>query len=109
MVCKWQCVMFILMLASEFAAAELNDPTKPLGSSATVASGVSAHENTASVSSVFISSDRKVAIINGQALKEGDVVKGLGAIVKVIDSNGVVLLQNGKAWRVLVNNTAVRK
>jgi MSHA biogenesis protein MshK len=84
------------------------DPTKPLHFSAAGVSPVGESE-TIQLTSILISSDRKIAIINGQVLGESQTVKGVGALVKKIDADAVTFQQNGKVWRVLLNNTAIRK
>jgi hypothetical protein len=91
------------------AQEAVTDPTKPLGfSGATNATGGKAQE-TIQLMSILIAEDRKVAIINGQALRENQTLKGVGATVKKIDADAVTLQQNGKVWRVALNNTAIRK
>lgn len=87
------------------------DPTKPLGfSGATSAGGgVGSAEDGIKLTSILISSERKVAIINGQVLTENQTLKGAGALVKKIDVDAVTLQQNGKVWRVALNSTVIRK
>jgi MSHA biogenesis protein MshK len=87
------------------------DPTKPLGFSGTAdASGDAANSDGGiKLTSILISSERKVAIINGQVLTENQTLKGAGALVKKIEVDAVTLQQNGKVWRVALNNTVIRK
>ncbi len=104
------CVLVLWASAANAQAQEpVTDPTKPLGISGS--SGVSAvnAENPIRLTSVLIARDRKVAIINGQPLQENQTLKGVGALIKRIDANAVTLQQNGKTWRVALDNTAVRK
>jgi MSHA biogenesis protein MshK len=92
------------------AQTPVADPTKPLGfvGSAT-GSALGSVEETIKLTSILISSDRKVAIINGQPLQENQTLKGVGVVVKKIDADAVTLQQNGKVWRVALNSTVVRK
>lgn len=101
--------MVVLCIATVSVAQEqVADPTKPLNFSAgTMAAGDT--KETIQLTSILISSDRKVAIINGQVLAESQTVKGIGALVKRIDADAVTLQQNGKVWRVALNNTVIRK
>jgi MSHA biogenesis protein MshK len=90
------------------AQGQVIDPTKPLGFAAANTTSGDAQQ-TIQLTSILISSDRKIAIINGEVLVENQVVKGVGASVKKIDANAVTLQQNGKVWRVALDNTAIRK
>lgn len=105
----WGLFVVGLLVFSGQIYAQVADPTKPLNYQAGAdASGVNA-QNAIKVTSILISDSRKVAIINGQSLEESQAVKGVGAVVKKIEADGVVLQQNGKAWRVTLDNTAIRK
>jgi hypothetical protein len=42
-------------------------------------------------------------------LRELQTVKGVGAVVKKIEADAVVLQQGDKVWRIALNNTAIRK
>ncbi|MFO1388079.1 hypothetical protein [Cellvibrio sp.] len=101
--------MFPAFFASVEAQESVIDPTKPLGfSGGAGVVGVSAQQ-TIQLTSILIAEDRKVVIINGQALRENQTLKGVGATVKKIDADAVTLQQNGKVWRVALNNAAIRK
>ena len=89
------------------ASDPVNDPTKPLGFSG--AASFASADNIITLTSILISSERRVAIINGELVKENQTIKNVGAIVKKIDADAVTLQQNGKVWRVAINNTAIRK
>lgn len=104
--------MFCLSFSAVVIAQEaVVDPTKPLGFSGStgVAGQVGGEQETIKLTSILISSERKVAIINGQVLTENQTLKGAGALVKKIDVDAVTLQQNGKVWRVALNNTVIRK
>ena len=101
-------VSIALLAFASLPLAHVIDPTKPLGfSGSNTTSGDAAQS--IQLTSILISSQRKIAIINGDALGENQVVKGVGASVKRIDAEAVTLQQNGKIWRVALDNTAIRK
>ena len=102
---------FLLFGLVTYAQAQdsVTDPTKPLGFSGVTGSAGAKAQETIQLMSILIAEDRKVAIINGQALRENQTLKGIGATVKKIDADAVTLQQNGKVWRVALNNTAIRK
>lgn len=105
-------IVLIAIFFAAFAQAQepVADPTKPLGFSGAAAGTTAGNaQETIQLTSILIASDRKVAIINGQALRENQTLKGVGALVKKIDADAVTLQQNGKIWRVALNNTAIRK
>lgn len=103
-------VVILSLLVSLSVCAEIADPTRPLGASgAVVGAGAGDAQSGITLTSVLISGERKVAIINGQLLQELQTVKGVGAVVKRIDADGVTLQQGNKTWRVALNKTAVRK
>jgi type II secretory pathway component PulC len=102
----------VWFLAVTVQAQELvADPTKPLGFVAATGSAATAGsaQDTIQLTSILIASDRKLVIINGQSLHENQTLKGVGIVVKKIDADAVTLQQNGKVWRVALNNTAIRK
>ncbi|HOY21926.1 MAG TPA: hypothetical protein PK002_02175 [Cellvibrio sp.] len=103
-----QIIALCLLIFAVQAYAQTPDPTKPLNFVAASGTAGSAEE-TIKLTSILISSDRKVAIINGQVLQEGHSLKGVGAQVKKIDTDAVTLQQNGKVWRVPLNSTIIRK
>lgn len=103
-------VFLVWFLAVAVQAQEtVADPTKPLGFVGATGAGTGNTQETIQLTSILIASDRKVVIINGQSLQESQTVKGVGALVKKIDADAVTLQQNGKVWRVALNNTAIRK
>jgi MSHA biogenesis protein MshK len=89
--------------------AQSSDPTKPLNFVATAGGVAGSAQETIKLTSILMSSERKIAIINGQVLQEGQTLKGVGAQVKKIDADAVTLQQNGKVWRVPLNSTVIRK
>jgi MSHA biogenesis protein MshK len=101
--------IIVLCLMAICAQAQAPDPTKPLNYTAAASGANGDAQDTIKLTSILISSDRKVAIINGQVLQEGQTLKGVGAQVKKIDADAVTLQQNSKAWRVPLNSTTIRK
>ncbi len=75
---------------------DVRDPTTPLGYANT---GVQTGGEQFALNSILISPQRKLATINGKALREGEVVPG-SADVKVqrILNQAVVLQQADKTW-----------
>lgn len=102
-------LLLLLLAASAQAQESVTDPTKPLGFSGGAGGGTGNVQESIQLTSILIAEDRKVAIINGQSLRENQTLKGVGAVVKKIDADAVTLQQNGKVWRVALNNTAIRK
>jgi MSHA biogenesis protein MshK len=92
------------------AQANDTDPTRPLGYEQSSGEGISGSgQSSIKLSSILFSSDRKIAIINGQQLRENQTIKGIGAQVKKIDAGAVTLQQGNKTWQVFLNETVIRK
>ena len=73
------------------------DPTQPLGFKAPQASKASAQE--LRLSSVLISAQRKLAIINGHSLREGQLIPGSDGVRLVrISAQGVLVAQGQRQW-----------
>jgi len=85
------------LLANQTTGLDVRDPTTPLGHVATNASagGVQQFE----LNSILISPQRKLAIINGSTLREGQPVPGTGNVmVRRISAQSVVLQQLDHTW-----------
>lgn len=80
--------------------AALQDPTRPPGAGRSVAAPVP--ERTLSLDSILIGAGRRVAVIEGEALTEGQSVDGIRVVR--IHSNRVVVMDQG-AERVLYLDT----
>ncbi len=104
---RTQIIIFCLLALP--AHAQTPDPTKPLNFVAVAGGAAGSTQETIKLTSILISSDRKVAIINGQVLQESQTLKGVGAQIKKIDADAVTLQQNGRVWRVPLNSTIIRK
>jgi len=86
----------------------LRDPTAPLGHK--VAVGKASTTNTYELNSILISAQRKLAIINGQTLREGQTIAGSSDVrVASISAKRVVLQQANKRWELSLSPTMIRK
>ena len=73
------------------------DPTQPLGYKTPQAGKVAAQA--LRLSSVLISAQRKLAIINGHSLREGQIIPDSNGVRLVqINTQGVVLAQGKRQW-----------
>ncbi|MCL7945995.1 hypothetical protein [Marinobacter sp. ATCH36] len=81
----------MLALASSNTLA-LQDPTRPDGFGAAPQAQVAQKEFT--LASIFIGNDRKVAVIDGEARREGQMVEGVR--VKRIHPDRVELVDQGR-------------
>ena len=92
---------------ADVSAQALQDPTRPLGH---VTSAKNQHA-VIKLNSVLISDLRKVAVINGEQLAEGETIAGsAGVRLKRIMPRSVLLSKEGRQWRVsLENNPVIKK
>lgn len=81
------------------ATNEVRDPTTPLGHFASFSTGET--ELALELNSVLISQQRRLAIINGNSLREGQAVPGAnGIIIQRILPQKVLLRQGDKIWAI---------
>jgi MSHA biogenesis protein MshK len=106
-VCRLTTLICLAFCSLICRAENLADPTRPLQYSAPA--DAASQSQAIELTSILIASDRRLAIINGQTLRELQTVKGVGAVVKKIEADAVVLQQGDKVWRIALNNTAIRK
>ena len=78
------------VLANAFA---LGDPTRPTDPAAYFGTGNGANNNGWSLQSILFASDRRIAVINGTRVQEGDRI-GSARVVRIRDSQ--VLLDTGR-------------
>lgn len=106
---KWLITLFLATLCAELQAepaADVRDPTTPLEYRAD--SGGAASETEWVLDSVLISTKRKLAIINGETLREGQALPGGNSIIiQRILPQTVILQQGEKTW-VLKMSPSVR-
>ncbi|MDZ7642972.1 MAG: general secretion pathway protein GspB [Woeseiaceae bacterium] len=94
-----------MALAATGMAAELRDPTRPGGADPVADS--SEPSAAIRVSAVFISGERRVAVINGQRLRIGDTIAG--ATVRSIDRNSVGFARGDTTFSVALLGSATRQ
>jgi MSHA biogenesis protein MshK len=97
-VCRWL-IAFVLgctPLPGLAGAAELSDPTRPPDVMPTALTGDSGEESLFVLSSILISPNRRVAIVNGTRVSQGDEVAG--AEVVEINASGVQLKADGEVF-----------
>ena len=82
-----QIIALCLWVFAVNVQAQTPDPTKPLNFVAAASGNAANAEETIKLTSILMSSDRKIAIINGQVLQESQTLKGVGAQVKKIDAD----------------------
>jgi MSHA biogenesis protein MshK len=78
--------------------ADVRDPTTPLQSSA-VTSPIRA-QHAYAVHSILFSSTRKIAVINGHALKEGQTIPQSSVTLLKIHAHAVTLSDGKRSWNV---------
>lgn len=98
-------LLAVALLAGHAASADLNDPTRP--SYVLQSPGAQAAPTSLRVSAVFISGDRRIAVINGQRVRVGDEVAG--ARVSAIAKNKVTLVRGERTFDVSLLNAPGRQ
>jgi hypothetical protein len=102
-------VLALIVVASGTVSANeaLRDPTRPLGLTGT---SYTATEKPLRLQSLLISETRKLAFINGQPVREQDIINNsAGTRVVRIDAEGVILQRGDKRWRLKLNAVDVRQ
>ena len=103
-------VFFLLASVISFAveAEPVRDPTTPLGYK--VIAGKVTTSTSYELNSILISTHRKLAIINGQTLREGQIIEGSSGVrVMHISAQRVSLQQAEKRWELILSPTTIRK
>ena len=102
-------LIFTLAVLTPVAVqAQLDDPTRPPGYRLVLPGGKKASTGTKfSLSSVFISSTRRSAVINDRTVESGDTVNG--AKVVAILPSAVKLKKQGKVFTVRLLSQVVKK
>lgn len=100
-------LMSVCLWAQESDFSDVRDPTAPLGH---ISGGAVNSEQQFTLNSILVSPQRKVAIINGSVLREGQVVPGSDDVkVQKISSQTVVLQQTNKTWVLKLLPDVVRR
>lgn len=104
----WVALALLAITNFSLAANEsLRDPTQPLGHSG---KAVVAKQKPLRLQSVLVSGTRKLAYINGQQVREQDLLNDSNGIkVARIDAEGVTLQQGERRWRLTLNKVVVRQ
>lgn len=98
----------VRVLANDVSARDVRDPTTPLGHVATNATASGAKQF--SLNSILISPQRKLAIINGSTLREGQTVPGTGNVkVQRISAQAVVLQQADQTWVLRLSSSIMKR
>ena len=84
--------LLICWLAGLGDAFALTDPTRPTDPAAFFGTRTAAGGNAWSLQSILLASDRRVAVINGKRVQEGDRI-GSARVIRIRDSQ--VLLRTG--------------
>lgn len=116
--CKWLMLILIAtlsgsLLAEPAANNDVRDPTIPLGYVSSLKVAASAPEWV--LDSVLISPKRKLAIINGQTLREGQTLPGSSTTesnaikIQRILPQTVVLQQGEKTWALRLSPSVVKR
>lgn len=109
---KWLTVLLVVVSTAVWAEPGGNDgvrdPTTPLGHMSGFAGNQG--EATLVLDSVLIGTKRKLAIINGETLREGQVLPGSNGIkVQRILPQTVVLQQGEKTWVLSMSPGVMKK
>lgn len=96
--------LFSLFLWGGAQAEELRDPTRPLDYNP----GRTSVE--LELNSILVGGERRLAVINGQQLRESELVANSGGIrLRRIEARAVVLEQDGKTWRLSLAGKSIRQ
>lgn len=100
-------VVFLLIASPTFADTEkLRDPTMPMGQLVATQANP---EVALTLNSILISSQRRVAVINGQALRQGETIKGSAFRVVSIKNNSVTVQSNNTTRVLSLVDSKVKK
>lgn len=87
------------------SADSLRDPTRPLNYSA--AAGVPVEWE---LNAVLIGGSRKLAVINGEQLRENEILPGSADVrLQAIEAHAVILQQGTRTWRLRLAGNDVRR
>lgn len=102
-------ILCTLLTASSLCAGDLIDPTRPINTKikTTSTKAVSAVHRSWTLESTLVAHDRRVAVINGKLVSEGDTVDG--ARVIKISKLDVVVKTSGKRMTLQLLPDIVKK
>ena len=94
----------LIVVASASATShQLRDPTRPLG----YHNGGGASTQAISLQSILVAKGRRLAIINGETLKENDFIGDIQVIA--IAHDRVTLSRGGRQWDLWLHDSTMRK
>jgi MSHA biogenesis protein MshK len=101
-------LLSVSVLANETNGFDVRDPTTPLGHIAASVTTNGAQQFY--LNSILISPQRKLAIINGSTLREGQTVPGSGNVkVQRISAQAVVLQQADQTWVLRLSPSIIKR
>jgi len=103
--CRWVGGWLCALACAAAAAQTLPDPTRP-PASLTQPSEVAADTDGPVLQSILVSPQRRVAVISGRTVQEGDTI-GNARVVRITDTQ--VFLRSGNETRVLRLYPEIRK
>lgn len=95
--CGLGLVSIVLMVLTTSSLWAWHDPMQPQGGNQPVSASVVTIENKLKLSTILVSPQRRVAVVNGQPLQVGGQIAGYR--VDAINENDVVLSGGGKQQR----------
>ncbi len=97
-------LLISLLVSGVALAEELRDPTRPLDYNP---GGASVELE---LNAILVGEGRRLAVINGQQLRENEAVANSGGIrLQRIDARSVVMAQDGKTWRLSLAGQSIRQ
>jgi MSHA biogenesis protein MshK len=105
---KLFCLFLSMVTLPVFSDEEkLRDPTMPIGvQSVSHSNSVAARLQ---LNSILISNQRRIAVINGQSLRQGEEIKGSGFRVLSIKTNSVTVQSNNSTRELSLIDSKVKK
>lgn len=101
--CKFLGMVCLCWLSVSVWAEPQRDPTRPLDYRATRTSVP------LTLNAIMQGDTRLLAIINGQSLRENELIANTGGVrLLQIESRAVVVGQGGRQWRLNLNDESVR-
>lgn len=97
-------VVCLCWCSMSVCAESQRDPTRPLDYR------VSRTAVPLTLNAIMAGDERRLAIINGQSLKERELIANTGGVrLLSIESRAVVVGQGGRQWRLNLNDESVRR
>jgi len=97
----------VLALCITGSASALNDPTRPTNPALYFGGGAANNADNITLQSILFANDRRIAVINGERVKEGDRI-GSARVVKIQDSRVLLETSTGRKTLRLLPQTLKR-